>query len=79
MNVTLCLVKEMLPNCESRSGVRPTRTCNLRVGTVSVGTMSGRVHEVVEILRHCKLDICCLQETRWRGGGPRKIKRKGSF
>ena len=67
MNVTLCLLKEIF---------RFGRTCNLRVRTANVGIMSGRGHEVVEILRHFKLNIYCVQETHWRGLSPRKIKRK---
>jgi exonuclease III len=40
----------------------------LRIGTVNVGTMKKREGEVVEMLESRKIDICCLQETRWKGG-----------
>ena len=36
---------------------------DIRVATLDVGTMRGRSNEVVEIL----IDICCVQESRWRG------------
>ena len=41
----------------------------LSIGNVNVGTMSGRDGEVIDMLRRRRIDICCLQETRWRGGG----------
>ena len=43
----------------------------LRFGTLNVGTLSGRLNEVVEMLSRRKVDICCVQETRWRGGSAR--------
>ena len=46
-------------------GDRPSGKCKLRIGTVNVGTMSGRASEVVEMLTRRKVDVCCLQETRW--------------
>ena len=34
--------------------------------------MSGRIGEVVETLERRKVDVCCAQETRWRGGSLEK-------
>ena len=31
------------------------------------------------MLTRRRVDICCLQETRWRGGSARKIEGKNSF
>src|SRR5258706_14978800 len=45
-----------------RAGVR------LRIGTLNVGSMRGRAGEVVDMAERRRLDFCCLQETRWRGG-----------
>ena len=47
-----------------------------RVGTLNVNTLRGRVCEVVETLSHRKVDVCCIQETRYRGGNCRTIKGK---
>ena len=47
-----------------------------RVGTLSVNTLRGRVWEVVETLSRRKVDVCCIQETRYRGGNCRIIKGK---
>jgi hypothetical protein len=49
----------------------------LRVGTVNVGTMSERCVEVADIVTRRKLDFCCLQETRWRGGSARILEGRG--
>ena len=46
---------------------RPPDVC-LKIGTVNVGTMRGRCEEVVDMAARRHLDICCVQEMRWRGG-----------
>ena len=46
------------------------------VGTLNVNTLRGRVCEVVETLSRRKVDVCCIQETRYRGGNCRIIKGK---
>ena len=47
-----------------------------RVGTLNVNTLRGRVCEVVETLSRRKVDVCCIQETRYSGGSCRTIKDK---
>ena len=42
---------------------------NFRVGTLNVNTLKGRVCEVVETLSRRKVDLCCVQETRYRCNG----------
>ena len=51
---------------------------NSRVGTLNVNTLKGRVCKVVETLSSRKVDLCCVQETRYRGGHCRIIKCKDS-
>ena len=46
------------------------------MGTLSVNTLRGRVCEVVETLSCRKVDVSCIQETRYRGGNCRTIKGK---
>ncbi|ESO12155.1 hypothetical protein HELRODRAFT_158620 [Helobdella robusta] len=41
----------------------------LRLGTLNVGSLTGRSMEIAEILERRKIDICCLQETRWKSNG----------
>jgi hypothetical protein len=54
-----------------RAGIR--ECSKLRIGSVNVGTMCGRSGEVVDMAARRKLDFCCLQETRWKGGSARMI------
>ena len=46
------------------------------MGTLSVNTLRGRVCEVVEILSRRKVDVCCMQETRYHGSSCHTIKAK---
>ena len=41
----------------------------VRMETWNVGSMSGRGTEVCKELRKRRMDVCCLQEVRWRGQG----------
>ena len=46
---------------------RPHKLCKLRLSSLNVGTMRGRANEVVETLGRRNIDICCIQESRWKG------------
>ena len=75
--------------CATATGVGPTTSwppCNvagetddgrkgvdMRIGSVNVGTMRGRSGEIAEMAARRRLDICCVQETRWKGGSARNI------
>ena len=50
----------------------------VRFGSGNIGTISGRGTEVCEELRKRKVDVCCLQEVRWRGEGARFVGVKGT-
>ncbi|CAH1263777.1 Hypp2763 [Branchiostoma lanceolatum] len=52
---------------DCKSSERPVRL-KFRVGSLNVGTLKGRSSEVVETLTRRRVDLCCLQETRWSGG-----------
>jgi len=41
-----------------------------RVGTWNIDSLTGRAGELVEALAE-RLDVACVQETRWRGSGCR--------
>ena len=49
----------------------------VRFGSWNVGSICGRETEVCEELRKRKVDVCCLQEVRWRGEGARFFGVKG--
>lgn len=38
----------------------------LKVRTVNVGTLARRSREVVEMLARGRVDICCIQEVRYK-------------
>ena len=39
----------------------------LRFATINVGTLTGRVSELTEVLRRRRIEIACVQETHWKG------------
>ena len=45
----------------------------LRVGTWDMGSMTGRGRELVEVLKRWKVDILCIQETKWGGSTLRNL------
>ena len=61
---------------EGRKPDKP-RGCRVRFGTVNVGTMSKRSGEIVDMVARWKLDFCCVQETRWKGGSSRTMGKEG--
>ena len=54
----------------------PYRPRIIRVGSWNVGSMTWRSSEVVEVLERRRVDVCCAQETRWKGGSNRIVKGK---
>ena len=61
-----------------RVGKSCKRLKQFRIGTVNVNTLRRRVCEVVETLARRRIDVCCVQETRYHGKGCRTIKGKES-
>ncbi|KAK3574478.1 hypothetical protein QTP86_008076 [Hemibagrus guttatus] len=43
------------------------------MGTLNVGTMTGKGRELADVMERRKVDILCVQETRWKGGKARSI------
>ncbi|ESN94292.1 hypothetical protein HELRODRAFT_164107 [Helobdella robusta] len=41
----------------------------LRLGTLNVGSLTSRSMEIAEMLERRRIDIYCLQETRWKSNG----------
>ena len=42
-----------------------------RVGTWNVDSLTGRSGELVQVLAERRMDVACVQETRWGGSGCR--------
>ena len=45
----------------------------IRVGTLNIGTMTGRGRELEDMMERRNVDILCLQETKWKGSKARNI------
>ena len=53
---------------ERHGGIsKEKKKIKLRIGQMNVGSMRRRSAEVVETVGRRKLDVCLLQETRWKG------------
>ena len=49
-----------------------------RIASLNIGTLRGRSSEVVETVSRRGVDLCCLQEVRWRGASACMIVGKDS-
>ena len=45
----------------------------IRMGTLNVGSMTGRGHELVDFMERRKINILCVQETKWKGSKAREL------
>ncbi|KAK3569500.1 hypothetical protein QTP86_031667 [Hemibagrus guttatus] len=52
---------------------RKGKSVGLRIGTLNVGTMTGKGRELADMMERRKVDILCAQETRWKGSKARSI------
>ena len=52
---------------------RMGRRMEVKVGTLNVGTMTGKGRELADMMVKRKVDILCVQETRWKGSKARNI------
>ncbi|KAK3567143.1 hypothetical protein QTP86_010729 [Hemibagrus guttatus] len=52
---------------------RKGKSVGLRIGTLNVGTMTGKGRELADVMERRKVDILCVQETRWQGSKARSI------
>ncbi|KAK3510549.1 hypothetical protein QTP70_009883 [Hemibagrus guttatus] len=52
---------------------RKGKSVGLRIGTLNVGTMTGKGRELADVMERRKVDILCVQETRWKGSKARNI------
>ena len=50
------------------------RSLFIRVGTLNIGTMTGRGRELADLMKQRNVDILRLQETKWKGNKARNIE-----
>ena len=57
---------------------RPHQVCKIcKLRAWNVGTMLGKTSEVVETVGRRHIDICCIQESGWKGFSARLVSVKG--
>lgn len=49
----------------------------IRVATINVVTLSGKVNEVVDVMKERRIDVLGLSETKWKDGG--KLELNGGY
>ncbi|KAF7696116.1 hypothetical protein HF521_006210 [Silurus meridionalis] len=58
---------------QRRQGKEQCRRVEVRVGTLNVGTMTGKGREVADMIERRKVDMLCVQETKWKWSKARNI------
>ena len=69
------------PNMPTSEGLpqkwllRTKKLAKIRVRflTVNIGTMTGKSREVADMLKRRRVEIACVQETKWKGNKARQI------
>ena len=54
-----------------------SKSQDVRTATWNVSSMVSRSGEVVDTLHRRKIDLCCAQETRWKGESARMLGANG--
>ncbi|MCI4382160.1 hypothetical protein PGIGA_G00260590 [Pangasianodon gigas] len=74
VEIGLLLVEEVEEGgeCTDREK-RKGKSVGLRIGTLNVDTMTGKGRELADMMERRKVDILCVQETRWKGSKARSI------
>ena len=54
-------------NNQRQNRIHQNQRQRLRIATINVGTMTGRGHDLAKQLERRRVDICAVQETRWKG------------
>ena len=57
---------------KQREGWKGRRSL-IRVGTLNIGTITGRGRELADMMERRNVGILCLQETKWKGNKARNI------
>ena len=65
--------RSVLPPTDPGGTEKLVRGSRIRIGSANIGLMNRRSGEVIEMASRRCLNFCCLQETRWRGEGTRKL------
>ncbi|XGW15853.1 hypothetical protein V3C99_001364 [Haemonchus contortus] len=55
------------------SSERPRPKKLVRIGTLNVGSLTGKSREVADLMKRRNIQVLCLQETRWKGAKATEI------
>ncbi|KAI5627956.1 hypothetical protein C0J50_3222 [Silurus asotus] len=58
---------------QRRQGKEQCRRVEVGGGTLNVGTMTSKGREVADMMERRKVDMLCVQETKWKGSKDRNI------
>ena len=64
----ISVARQGLPR-HGRSGLKKL----VRIGTLNVGSMTGRSRELADLMMRRRINILCVQETRWKGNKAREL------
>jgi hypothetical protein len=60
-------------------GVRKlVESTRIRVGSWNVGSLTGKLKELVDAARRRRVSIICVQETKWKGQKAKEVENTGS-
>ena len=77
-NYVECVVKGRTGRGPVRSTSCETPHNTFKIASWNIGTMRGRSSEIVETITRRNVDLCCVQEVRWRGASAIHITGKDS-
>lgn len=52
------------------NGVKEVR---MRLGSINVGSLTGKGAELVKLMEYREISVACIQETRWKGSSAREL------
>jgi hypothetical protein len=63
----------MVSNTQGYSVKKTVHSDRIRLASWNIGSLTGRLTELVEVMRRRKINILCLPETKWVGEKARVI------
>ena len=52
---------------------RKAKSVEVRVATLNVGSMTGKGRELIDMMERRKVNVLCVQETKWKGSKAKSI------